>query len=201
MVSYSLTKPARLAIFLSGNGSNFASILNAINTNQLDAEVVVVISNNSEAGGLRIASECGILSVVIERSLFASGEEFGATMLGILKDKQTDLIVLAGYMRKIPPLVIKNFPKRIVNIHPALLPKFGGKGMYGHYVHEAVIAAGETESGVTVHYVDEIYDNGDIIGQRSIPVLVGETPESLASRVLEVEHKMYPEILQQLIRQ
>lgn len=194
-----MTKTINLAIFLSGKGSNFASILKAISDGRLDARIVVVISNNSEAGGLSIASGNGIPTEVLERGNFASGEEFGATMLKVLKSYNCDFIALAGYMRKIPPTVIRAFPKRIVNIHPALLPKFGGKGMYGHYVHEAVIAAGETESGATVHFVDEIYDNGDIIGQKRIPITSDDTPESLATRVLEVEHQLYPEILQQLV--
>ena len=194
-----MIKPANLAIFLSGKGSNFASILSAITNGSLNAKVVVVISNNSAAGGLVIASKNGIPTEVLVRENFASGEDFGTTMLNVLKRHECDFIALAGYMRKIPSVVIRAFPKRIVNIHPALLPKFGGKGMYGHHVHEAVIAAGETESGATVHFVDEIYDNGDVIGQKSIPINSDETPESLANRVLEVEHQLYPEILQQLV--
>ncbi len=194
-----MSNTPKIAVFLSGKGSNFSAILAAIQSGRLKAEVALVVSNTPEAGGLQIGREHGILSVVIERASFASGEEFGMKMLDLLGTHNIDLIALAGYMRKIPPLVIKAFPKKIVNIHPALLPKFGGKGMFGHYVHEAVIAAGETESGATVHYVDEIYDNGEIICQRKLNINPGETPESLAARVLELEHQLYPEVLQKLL--
>ncbi len=196
-----MIKKANLAVFLSGKGSNFVALLDAIAFGKLDVRVAVVISNNSEAGGLRIAADKGIPAEVIERTAFTTGEEFGSAILIALQTHDVDLIALAGYLRKIPPLVTRAFPRRIVNIHPALLPKFGGKGMYGHFVHEAVIKAGESETGATVHYVDEIYDNGDIIAQRKIAVHPGETPESLGRRVLEIEHQLYPEILQHLVNQ
>ncbi len=196
-----MNKLPKFAIFLSGKGSNFVSILDAISAGKLYAEVVLLITNNPEAGGLKVALDHKIPTAVIDRGSYVSGEQFSTEMLALLRANEVDLIVLAGYMRKIPPAVIKAYPKRMVNIHPALLPKFGGKGMYGHYVHEAVIASNELESGATVHYVDEIYDNGAIIGQKKIKINPNETPESLAARVLEIEHQFYPEILQLLVEQ
>lgn len=191
-----MINPPKIAVFLSGRGSNFSAILDAIDRKLLDAEVSLVISNDLDAGGLLTSIRRQIPTVVLERACFKTGNEFSAKMLGCLRSHKIDLIVLAGYMRKIPPAIIREFPRRILNIHPALLPKFGGKGMFGHFVHEAVISAGETESGPTVHLVDEIYDHGEILGQRAIPVLPGETPESLAKRVLEIEHQLLPETIQ-----
>jgi len=191
----------KIAVFLSGRGSNFLSILTAIEENRLNASVGLVISNSADAGGLSYAEARGIPTAVFDRAEYADGSEFGRDMLELLLQEGIELIVLAGYLRKIPPVVIRAFSKRIVNIHPALLPKHGGKGMYGHFVHEAVIREGDVESGVTIHYVDEVYDRGEIIEQRRIPVLAGETPESLASRVLEVEHQLYPEVLQRLVNE
>jgi len=196
-----LSRPINIAVFFSGKGSNFESILNAIRDNRLKAKVTLAISNNPEAGGLEVARANDIPGVVMERGHYSSGEEFGSAMLARLQENQVDIIALAGYLRKIPPQVTRAYPQRIVNIHPALLPKFGGKGMYGHFVHEAVIQAGEKESGATVHYVDEIYDNGDIIRQEKLTILPGETAESLSARVLEIEHRLYPEVLQQLVSQ
>jgi phosphoribosylglycinamide formyltransferase-1 len=121
-------------------------------------------------------------------------------MLAALDSADIDLIALAGYLRLIPPAVIKRYPQRIVNIHPALLPDFGGRGMYGLNVHKAVLAAGETESGATVHFVDEHYDEGDIIAQARVPVLPNDTPETLAARVLTVEHELLPNALERLAR-
>jgi len=121
-------------------------------------------------------------------------------MLAALDSADIDLIALAGYLRLIPPAVIKRYPGRILNIHPALLPKFGGKGMYGLHVHRAVIEAGEKVSGATVHYVDEKYDQGRIVAQREVPVLPADTPETLAARVLAVEHEIFPAALEQVAR-
>ncbi|HEX6008054.1 MAG TPA: phosphoribosylglycinamide formyltransferase, partial [Burkholderiales bacterium] len=121
-------------------------------------------------------------------------------MLAALDSADIDLIALAGYLRLIPPAVVKRYPQRIVNIHPALLPRFGGRGMYGLHVHRAVLAAGEKESGATVHFVNEQYDQGDIIAQARVPVLPGDTPESLGARVLAVEHELLPDALEKLAR-
>ena len=188
----------RIAVFLSGKGSNLLSILDAIEAGKLNATVSLIVSNRPDAGGLEVGRSRGIPGVVFDRASYEDGERFGADMLQRLDEEKIDIIVLAGYLRKIPPTVLRAFRKRVVNIHPALLPKFGGKGMYGHFVHEAVIAAGESESGATVHYVDEIYDHGEIIARRACPVLPGDSPEDLAARVLIIEHQLYPEVLQSL---
>lgn len=188
-----------LAIFLSGRGSNFLSIAKAIECGDLSAEITLVASNREDAAGLETARQRNIPTVVFDRKRFDQGSEFGSFMLSKLSEHEVDFIALAGYLRKIPPMVIKRYSNRIVNIHPALLPRYGGKGMYGMAVHQAVIESGDTVSGVTIHFVDEIYDNGEIIHQEEVPVLPGDTAEKLAARVLKVEHRLYPAILQELV--
>ena len=145
------------------------------------------------------AKEYGIQTIHLSESQFDSHDEFARTMLDALRDRQIDMILLAGYLRKIPDAVIAAYPEKIVNIHPSLLPEFGGHGMYGIRVHEAVIASGETRSGATVHFVNEEYDKGRIIKQNHVPVMPDDTPESLAERVLRCEHRLYPDALEQLL--
>lgn len=186
----------RIAIFASGRGSNFQAILAAIAAQRLKAQVVLCISNRPEAGALQIARAAQIPAAVIEEKHFAKAADYEATLLDQLAKHETNFIVLAGFMRKIPPGVVRQFRHRIVNIHPALLPSFGGKGMYGHRVHEAVLAYGCKVSGATVHLVDEEYDSGVPILQRCVPVFDDDTPARLAARVLEVEHQLYPDALQ-----
>ena len=190
-----------LAIFLSGSGSNFIAIASAIESGELNARISLVGSNRPDAKGLEIASRMNILTAVFDRAEFSNGKEFADYMLTTLDKYAVEFIVLAGYMRKIPPIIVKKYRRRIVNIHPALLPQFGGKGMYGMNVHRAVVESGVKESGVTIHYVDEIYDHGEIIDQTRVPVLSGDTPELLAARILEVEHQFYPKVLQRLINE
>jgi len=148
---------------------------------------------------MEFARSNGIAAVHLMEKQFDSFDEFAAAMVGCLRKHGIEIILLAGYMRKVPDAVVTAFPERIINIHPALLPKFGGEGMYGIHVHTAVLEAGETESGATVHLVNEEYDKGRILMQRHVPVLADDTPESLAARVLECEHKLYPEALEKLI--
>jgi phosphoribosylglycinamide formyltransferase-1 len=186
----------KIAVFASGRGSNFASILDAIKERRLDAQVELLCTNNPEAGALALASEANIPGVVLSRAAFQSREEFIEAMFSALKKYKVDMIVLAGYMKKVPPEIISEYTNRIINIHPALLPSFGGKGMFGHHVHEEVLHNGCKVTGVTVHIVDEVYDRGPIVAQRCVPVHEGDTPENLASRVLETEHRLYPEVLQ-----
>ncbi len=185
-----------IAVFGSGRGSNFQAILNAIQDGAIrNARIQLVISNNSEAGILRTAERSSIPALHISQRRFKTEEEFVAKILDELRNHEINFIVLAGYMRRLPPSLINRFRNRIINIHPALLPKHGGPGMYGMHVHEAVIAAGERVSGATVHVVDEEYDHGAIVLQRELDVMPGETPESLAARVLELEHHLYPEAI------
>ena len=178
----------RIAIFVSGGGSNARVMIDRFQAHPEDGvEVVLLVSNKATAGGLTVAAERGIPSLVVKRKDWATGEE----LLAALKAYKVDLIVLAGFLWLIPPYLVKAYPKRIVNIHPALLPKYGGKGMYGHHVHEAVRAAGETESGITIHYVNEHYDEGNIIFQAAVRLDPEDSPEQIAERVLRLEHANY----------
>ena len=185
-----------IAVFGSGRGSNFRAILKAIEDGKIaDARIVVVLSNNSGAGILEIARTHGIPSIHLSRSQFAAEDEFVTTLLQKLSEHGVNFVVLAGYVKRLHPRVIQKYRNRIINIHPALLPKYGGEGMYGMHVHEAVIAAGDTVSGATVHIVDEEYDHGPIVLQKEVPVDPNDTPEMLAARVLRVEHQIYPEAI------
>ncbi len=163
------------------------------------AEIAAVISNKADAYALERAKKHGIYSKCIDRKNFQGNAEFCLEIAKELKNREVELICLAGYLCMITPELIKEFKGNVINIHPALLPKFGGKGMYGHHVHETVLKSGEKESGATVHWVNEIYDNGEIIIQKKVPVIAGDTPETLAKRVLEVEHKIYPEAIKIVI--
>jgi len=184
-----------IAVFASGRGSNLMAILKAIEEGKLKARVVVVISNNSSAGALEIAHSKGIDALHISRRQFSSDREYADKILSELRKRNVELVVLAGYMKKIPAEVVSEYRNRILNIHPALLPSFGGQGMYGINVHKAVIESGVKITGVTVHIVDEEYDHGPIVLQRAVEVKDDDTPETLAERVLKVEHEVYPEAI------
>lgn len=189
-----------ISIFLSGSGSNFKAISSAIEDGRLSAKIVLVASNTDDATGLQYAEKAGFKTAVFDRKAYQDGNLFAEYMLKVLNEHETDFIILAGYLRKIPPRVLKVFHNHTINIHPALLPLFGGKGMYGMNVHRAVIESGAVESGVTIHYVNEEYDEGEIIDQARVPVFPGDTPEELAARVLKVEHRFYSEVLQEIFR-
>lgn len=191
----------RLAVFCSGTGSNFRSLHKAIAEKPLDAEIVLCISNRSKCGAMEYARENGIAAAHISEKQFISFDEFVAAMLDALHMHGVEAVMLAGYMRKVPDAVVAAYHDRILNIHPALLPKFGGEGMYGIHVHTAVLAAGEAESGATVHIVNEEYDKGRIVRQECIPVLKEDTPESLAERVLACEHRLYPAALETFLEE
>lgn len=187
-----------VAVFASGGGTNFQSLLDR----QADGgpmHIVLLVSDRPDAGALERARKKGVATRVIPvkgRAL----EEVGVETLGALKELRVRVILLAGYLRLIPPEVVRAFSRRILNIHPALLPSFGGKGMWGHRVHEAVLASGATLSGPTVHFVDEEYDTGAIFAQWPVPVFPGDTPDTLAARVLQVEHILYPLAAEHLCR-
>ena len=157
----------RLAIFCSGTGSNFQAIFHALKNKQLNAEIVLCLSNRAQCLAMDFARLNGIETVHLTEKQFDSLDDFAAAMLECIRKQSIDIIVLAGYMRKVPDDVVAAFKDRIINIHPALLPKFGGEGMYGIHVHSAVLRAGETESGATVHLVNEEYDKGKILMQRN----------------------------------
>ena len=193
------THKTRLAVFCSGSGSNFQAIFHALKKKQLNAEIVLCLSNRAQCGAMEFALHNGIATVHLTEKQFDSLDDFSGAMLGCLTEQRIDIIVLAGYMRKVPDAVVEAFQNRIINIHPALLPKFGGEGMYGIHVHTAVLDAGETESGATVHLVNEEYDKGKILMQRHVAVLADDTAETLAERVLACEHILYPEALEKFL--
>ena len=183
----------RISVMVSGGGSNLQAVIDAIDSGQIkDAEIVQVISSSRGAYALERAGKHKIKGVVIGKLEYPDEEDRSLAILEALRREKTDLIVLAGYMNILRPELVREFKGRIINIHPSLIPKFCGEGFYGKRVHEAVIKAGETESGATVHYVDEGVDTGDIILQEKVPVLPGDDPETLAARVLEIEHKILP---------
>ncbi len=186
----------RIAIFASGAGSNAEKIIGHFKSSAKGkAEVVLIVCNKPGAGVLKIAEKEKIPPIIIDKEKFFRGNNYVTE----LKDFKIDLIVLAGFLWKIPHGLIKAFPGAIINIHPALLPKYGGQGMYGENVHQAVIDNKETKSGITIHYVDEHYDNGDIIFQEECEVMNDDTVASLAERIHRLEHQYYPEVIEKLI--
>jgi len=186
----------KIAVFASGRGSNLAALMAAIETSQLHAQIVLVVSNKADAGALEIARSRGTPALHISSAMFPSSSEFDDALLAQLQRHQVEVIALSGYLKKISTAIVRAYKNRIVNIHPALLPAFGGKGMYGIKVHQAVLDYGCKVTGVTVHFVDDGYDSGAPILQRCVPVHHDDTPETLAARVLEMEHKTYAEALQ-----
>ncbi len=189
-------KRLQLGLLASGRGSNFEAILEHIETGSLSADVRALVSNRKSAGALEIAERRNIPSLALSRKDFSSDEEFDRKILDFFRKNKVDFVVLAGYLRLLTPALIHPYKNRILNIHPALLPSFGGKGMFGHHVHQAVLNYGCKVSGVTVHLVDESYDSGPIVLQRCIPVENNDTPDTLAARVLKQEHQIFSEALQ-----
>lgn len=187
-------KRIRIAIFASGQGSNAQNIIDYFRKND-KIQVALIVSSKKEAGVLQIANKENIPSLTLTKKDF---EETGLILE--LKKHQIDFIVLAGFLWKIPAILIHSFEQKIVNIHPALLPAYGGKGMYGAHVHRAVIEAGEEKSGITIHFADEVYDNGAIIFQASCPVFQYDTPESLAQKIHTLEYLHFPKIIEQVIQ-
>lgn len=185
----------RLAIFASGAGSNAARIIQYFK-NDATVKVALVVCNKPAAGVLDIARQWKVESLIIERERFFNGDGYVPN----LQQHRITHIILAGFLWKVPGSLLQQWPDAIVNIHPALLPKYGGKGMYGAHVHEAVIANGEKESGITIHCVDEVYDNGDILLQVRCPVDETETPLSLAEKIHQLEHQHYPAAIEQFLK-
>jgi phosphoribosylglycinamide formyltransferase 1 len=183
--------PVRVAVLVSGGGTNLQALLDAL-PNSPGARVARVISSRSDAGALQRARRAGVPTTVLRDPNDA------AELLAALAD--AELVVLAGYLKLVPAAVVSHFRGRMINIHPALLPDFGGPGMYGRHVHEAVLASGARESGATVHYVDAEFDRGQIIAQERVPVSPTDTPQSLAARVLEAEHRLLPKVVLDLAR-
>jgi phosphoribosylglycinamide formyltransferase-1 len=185
----------RLALFASGGGTNVQAILDAIESGALPAEAVCCISNTDEAGALDRARRHNIPTATIPPRAYDTPSAFGDALLKTLSEYRADFVALAGYMVKIPPNVVEAYRTRMTNVHPALLPAFGGQGMYGMHVHEAVLDYGVHWTGVTVHLVDEEYDHGPVVLQEPVPVRADDTPQRLADRVQAVEHDLYPQAL------
>ena len=186
-------KMKRIAVFASGAGTNAAKIVEQFRHHH-SIRVSLIVCNKPDAGVLTIAATEHIPHLIIGKEKFYRGNGYADELL----DMKIDMIVLAGFLWKIPSTLIKAFPGKIINIHPALLPRYGGKGMYGHHVHQAVIDNKEKESGITIHYVDEQYDHGQIIFQATCPVFENDTPGSLAIRVQQLEHEHYPKVISEL---
>jgi formyltetrahydrofolate-dependent phosphoribosylglycinamide formyltransferase len=183
--------PASVAVLVSGSGTNLAALLDALRASPL-ARVERVVSSRADAGALEVARRAGVATAVLA--------DPGDAAAWVAAAGDARLVVLAGYLKRVPPGAVARFRWRLINIHPALLPAFGGVGMYGRRVHQAVLASGAAVSGATVHYVDEEYDRGPTIAQWPVPVRPGDTPDSLARRVLEVEHRLLPAAVLALAR-
>jgi phosphoribosylglycinamide formyltransferase-1 len=181
----------KIGVMASGGGSNFKAIIERIGEGDLEAQCKFLITNNGTCGAVEHAKEYGIPVYHISGKTHPEQAAYEAALLDVLDKYDVDLLVLAGYMKALPVCVVRRMENRILNIHPSLLPKYGGKGFWGIHVHEAVIAAHEKESGPTVHLVSEEIDQGKILAQVKVPVLEGDTPEVLAARVLEQEHNLY----------
>lgn len=190
-----------IVVFASGSGTNFQSIIDAADSGQIDGRIRGLITNKTGVQAIERAKNHGISYATLSPSQFSTTSEYTEILLDQLNNWNTDLIALAGYMIKIPPDVIREYEGRIVNIHPALLPKYGGKGFYGMNVHRAVIENNETESGCTVHLVTEEYDEGPILAQKKVPVKDSDDPSALAERVLKEEHKLFPKVIGKLADQ
>lgn len=187
-----------IGFLASHGGSNMQAIIDACKAGRLNAAAAVVISNNGDSRALERAKSEGIPGYYLSGKTHPDPDDLDKAILDTLIRHKVDIVALAGYMKKLGPKTLSYFRGRILNIHPALLPKYGGKGMYGIHVHEAVLAAGEKESGVTVHLVDEEYDRGPILAQVRVPVMPDDTPETLAERVLVQEHILYSATLQRI---
>jgi phosphoribosylglycinamide formyltransferase-1 len=185
----------KMALFASGAGTNAQKIIDHFSDKNKKALIALIVCNNPVAGVLQIASKEDIPTLILEKERFFRGDAY----LPELRNAQIDLIVLAGFLWKIPQRLIDAYPGRIINIHPALLPKYGGKGMYGAFVHEAVLDAGDVESGITIHYVDEHYDRGDIIFQAKCPVDKTDSIESLSKKIHQLEHQYYPIVIEEVL--
>jgi len=193
---------ARLGVLLSGRGSNFAAIQKAIRENRLtNAEITLIVSNRPDAIGLEVAQAEGLKTLALDKAQFESRQAFDQAIVDALQAERVDIVILAGYDRIITSALLDAYAGRILNIHPSLLPAYGGKGMVGHKVHQAVLDNNEAQSGCSVHLVTEIVDGGAILGQSSVPVLSTDTTETLAARVLEQEHQLYPRVIGEFIQQ
>lgn len=186
----------KFGVMASGGGSNFRVMLDRIADGSLQAECTFLITNNSRCGAADVARAQGIPVYHISGVTHPDAEAYAQAMLAVVDAHGAELLVLAGYMKKVPDVLLARFPERVVNVHPALLPAFGGPGHFGSHVHEAVVASGVRISGPTVHFVDSVYDHGKIIAQRAVPVTAEDTVADVAARVLAQEHDLYWRVIQ-----
>ncbi len=189
-----------IAVFASGGGSDFQSVVDGVESGLIDGRVVLLVASKEGIGALERAKKHGIDCAVFDKKKFASVDEMFSAIGDELERRKTDLVVLAGYLSILTPSFVGRFEKKIINIHPSLIPKYCGDGFYGMRVHRAVVANGETESGCTVHYVDEGTDTGEIIAQARVAVEKGDTPEDVAAKVLEKEHELLPRVVAMLCK-
>ncbi len=192
-LSTPLNRPIRLAVLISGGGTTMANLISKIRNQELNAEITVVIASRPDCGGVRRATEFGLSYEVIQRKSYSTLEQFSSAIFKVVNESKADLVICGGFLAllKIPA----EFSGRVMNIHPSLIPAFSGKGFHGEHVHQAVLNRGARVSGCTVHFVDDEYDHGPIIVQRTVPVLDDDTPESLAARVFESECEALPEAI------
>jgi len=184
----------RIVIFASGSGTNAQNIIQYFNEHP-SAKVVLVLSNKKDAKVLERAKSLNVNNIYFNKEELIDPNG----VLNLLRDEKPDLIVLAGFLLKFPKCILDDYPNKVINIHPALLPKYGGKGMYGRYVHEAVIDNRESESGISIHFVNEFYDEGAIIFQKSIPIEKGDTPDSLAEKIHQLEYSYFPKVVEEVL--
>jgi formyltetrahydrofolate-dependent phosphoribosylglycinamide formyltransferase len=183
----------RIAVLISGGGTTLRNLIERIAAGELDVEIGLVISSSPSAGGLKFAEEAGIPSTVVRRKDFPTREDFSKAVFDRCRRTEADLVVMGGFLKQVT--IPEDYEGRVVNIHPALIPAFCGHGMYGHFVHEAVLQYGVKVSGCTVHFADNEYDHGPVIAQKAVPVEEDDTPESLAARVFQAECEAYPEVI------
>jgi len=189
----SSTRPVRVAVLISGGGTTLRNLIQKIEAGTLDAEILLVVSSTSKAGGLQFAEKAGIPSAVLRRKDFDSPDAFSAAIFDQCRQAGVDVVVMGGFLKRVT--IPEDFSNRVINIHPALIPSFCGERMYGHFVHEAVLDYGAKVSGCTVHFADNQYDHGPVIVQKAVPVMDDDTPKTLAARVFEAECEAYPEVL------
>ena len=190
----------RLCVFASGSGTDFQSVIDGVNTGKIDGKIVLLVASRPDIYAVERAKKNGIEVAVFRKKDYESAEKMYDALIPVLKEKGVELIILAGYLTVLTQNIVAAYRDKIINIHPALLPKHGGKGMYGMHVHEAVVAAGEKESGITIHYINENYDEGDIIFQAKCEVLPADTPEEVATKVHALEYDHYPHVIDDLLK-
>lgn len=198
-----MSQARAVAVFASGSGTNLQALLDTFGASghpDSAARIALVVSDRPGIRALKRAESSGVATRVLVPKTFDRQEDFAAALLAVLREHEIELIALAGYLKLVPEVVVRAYRGRIINIHPGPLPTFGGPGMYGHHVHEAVLQSGVAVSGPTIHFVDERYDTGPIVAQWPVPVRNDDTPETLAARVLKYEHQLYPAVLRALAR-